>query len=209
MPPVKLFLKRKLFRGILVFTMISIMMLCADLSGILSIYERKSIDIRTRICRSETQLPSEIVLVIVDESSLNAMNRIAGRWPWPRNIHSELINFLSMCGAKSILFDVMFTENEFGPDFSKEGTAKEHTDSNDQLLVEATESSGKVYHAAQIFSDTADEYNKSMLNRPLPEGFINKFDIRVKYKDKSDLSNNYYLPFEALYTASKGTGSCE
>ncbi len=74
------------------------------------------------------------------------------------------------------------------------------------MLVEATESAGNVYHAAQIFSDTVDEYNKSMLNRRLPEGFINKFGVRVKCKEKSDLNNNYYLPFEALYTASKGTG---
>ena len=133
----------------------------ADMSGLLSIYERKSIDIRMNICRADAELPSQIVLIIIDEASLNAMNRIAGRWPWPRHIHARLIDFLAMCGAESVLFDIMFSENEVGPDGSGNGD-----NSNDQLLIGATSSSGNIYHSAQIFYDTEDEYNKSLLDKP-------------------------------------------
>lgn len=201
MPRVKLLLKKKLFRVFLVLTVISILVLGADISGLLSIYERKSIDVRMRMCRSDTGLPSEIVLVIIDEASLNAMNRIAGRWPWPRYIHSEVLDFLHMCGARSILFDVMFTENEFGPDFPGTGTGR-----NDRLLVEATKTAGNVYHAAQIFTDTADDYNQNLLNKPLPDAFVDQFSVDAPQMSQPSASNNYYLPFDALITTSRGIG---
>jgi len=184
----------------LVFTGVSMMAFIADVSGLPTVYERKSIDTRMNICRTDKELPSRIVLIIIDEASLSAMNPIAGRWPWPRRVHARLIDFLSMCGARSVLFDIMFSENEFGPGFS-ENRGK----SGDQLLIEATLSSGNVYHSAQIFHDTEDEYNKSLLNKPLPNEFRDRFKIAASGMHKGD-NNNYYLPLKPLYTAAKGVG---
>ena len=48
----------------------------------------------------------EVVLVTIDELSLNRL----GRWPWPRTLHAELIDKLKQAGAKTIVFDVLFAE---------------------------------------------------------------------------------------------------
>jgi adenylate cyclase len=56
--------------------------------------------------RGGRAVSSPIVIVSVDEESIRAL----GRWPWPRNRHAQLIDRLTQAGAKSITFDVLFTE---------------------------------------------------------------------------------------------------
>ena len=48
----------------------------------------------------------DVVLVTIDELSLSRL----GRWPWPRNLHAELIAKLNQAGAKTIVFDILFSE---------------------------------------------------------------------------------------------------
>ena len=33
----------------------------------------------------------DIVIIDIDEPSLASMNHVAGRWPWPRSVHGELL----------------------------------------------------------------------------------------------------------------------
>ena len=48
----------------------------------------------------------EIVIIAIDETSLNSI----GRWPWPRSIHANLIDKLSDHQAKAVLIDAIFSE---------------------------------------------------------------------------------------------------
>ncbi len=181
--------------------MISTFSLIADYLEIFEIPERKTIDIRMRICRSEKIAPSEIVLILIDESSLNALNTITGRWPWPRDIHADIIEYLSFCGAKSILMDIMFTENELAHD----PTGLE-SGSHDMRLVESTRAAGNTVHGFQILKDSADEYNRKLINRKLPPEFIQKFSIPVTGNFLEKENNNFYLPFPELWDPSRGLG---
>ena len=45
-------------------------------------------------------------IIDIDEASLD----IYGQWPWPRNILADMINNLTMLGAKVIVFDGVFPE---------------------------------------------------------------------------------------------------
>jgi len=194
-------LKRKLKRGILIIAVISVIVAFADLAGLFEISELKTIDLRTKLCRSNKALPSDIVLVLIDESSLSALNKVAGRWPWPRYIHAEIIDFLSQVGVRAVVMDILFTENEFAPDLTS-GTLSD----NDLRLVESTESAKNVYHAVQIISDEVDEYNRDLLDKPLPTEFLNRFSIDMEAVDEAMDHNNYYLPFKELYEVSRGIG---
>lgn len=61
--------------------------------------------------------PADIVLVAIDQRSLEELNEMAGAWPWPRAVHGELIDGLAAFGPKAIAFDVMFNEADaFRPD---------------------------------------------------------------------------------------------
>ncbi len=56
------------------------------------------------------EISEDIALVAIDENSLGAL----GQWPWPRNLHAQLITRLSAAGAETIVFDVLFPEPSEG-----------------------------------------------------------------------------------------------
>ncbi len=59
----------------------------------------------------------DIVLVDIDEKSLVNMQDVAGRWPWPRAVHGELIEGLAAQRPRAIVFDIMFSEpDRFRPE---------------------------------------------------------------------------------------------
>lgn len=61
-------------------------------------------DVGLRLSTSEA--PTDIVLIAIDEASLDQL----GRWPWPRRLHAKLIRELTAAGAKAIGYDVIFAE---------------------------------------------------------------------------------------------------
>ena len=51
-----------------------------------------------------------IVLINVDEHSLNAMAADFGRWPWPRSVHAELLEKLLLQSPRAVVFDILFSD---------------------------------------------------------------------------------------------------
>ena len=84
-------------------------------------------DVQAKFLRAEKVSDNKIKVVLVDEASLTSMSDIAGRWPWPRAIWADLLDFLSMGGARAVLFDVLFLERQ--------------DEVNDKALIDATRSS--------------------------------------------------------------------
>lgn len=70
----------------------------------------------------------DITIVAIDEKSLKAM----GRWPWPRDVHAQLVDVLIQHNAKAIAFDILFVEENV---VSPEG---------DKNLIAAIERAGNV-----------------------------------------------------------------
>jgi len=59
----------------------------------------------------------DIVVVAVDEDSLARMADYAGRWPWPRSVHGELVQGIATQNPRAIVFDIMFSEPDiYRPD---------------------------------------------------------------------------------------------
>jgi adenylate cyclase len=52
----------------------------------------------------------EIVVVAADERSLEQLADFAGRWPWPRSVHGEMVQGIEAQKPRAIVFDVMFFE---------------------------------------------------------------------------------------------------
>ncbi|HCA27527.1 MAG TPA: adenylate/guanylate cyclase domain-containing protein [Betaproteobacteria bacterium] len=53
---------------------------------------------------------SSIIVVDIDERSLAKMEKFAGRWPWPRAVHGELVAGIEKQHPKAIVFDILFSE---------------------------------------------------------------------------------------------------
>ncbi len=53
----------------------------------------------------------DIVVVVADESSLRRFAEgEAGRWPWPRSLHGEIVAGIEAQKPRAIVFDIMFFE---------------------------------------------------------------------------------------------------
>jgi len=62
--------------------------------------------------RSTDRLPSDkIAIIAIDDESIENI----GRWPWPRDLHAELINRLAEGGAKVVGQTVFFLEPQIDP----------------------------------------------------------------------------------------------
>ena len=163
-------------------------------------FELKTVDLRTHWIRKNLSAPDDIILILIDEASLDSMQTLFGRWPWPRRAFADVIQFLSDCGAKSILMDVLFTERELSK------AADETLSEDDRALVASTFNAQTVYHSAQFTTNSEDKYNHLALNRPLPARFVQKFAHKALKDRTLTMANTYYLPFDELYLAAKGVG---
>lgn len=198
--------RKKGIAGILIILIGFLFALLLHITGILEFLEMKTFDARMEYSDKDIKANEDIVVLLVDEASLQSMKPLVGRWPWPRSLYADLIEFLTVSGARAVLFDVLFTE----PQVPR--TPEGELGMDDFMLVDMTAASGICVHAAQFLMDTEDEINKTLLNRPLPEFYVEKFaisNLTIKPGAKINQANNYYLPFEELWQVSDRVGIVE
>ncbi|WP_339828820.1 adenylate/guanylate cyclase domain-containing protein [uncultured Arenimonas sp.] len=56
--------------------------------------------------------PDDIVVVAIDQKSLEEMIELAGSWPWPRSVHGELLDMLAPHAPRAVAFDLFFNEED-------------------------------------------------------------------------------------------------
>ncbi len=134
---------------------------------------------------------SPIVLVAVSEE---ADAEIPEKWPWPTSVHAKLVENLNRAGAKAILFDILFSQND------------EFDRSNDTLFAETIATYGNVVLAGEIEQIvTADGIEREPIfpirvlqdNSPNPlglvstnpyiDGYVRTYSFGRNYLDKSYL----------------------
>ena len=54
----------------------------------------------------------DIVIVDIDEASLARMQEAAGKWPWPRAIHADIVAGIEAQQPRAIVFDILFSEED-------------------------------------------------------------------------------------------------
>lgn len=155
-------------------------------------------DMQARFLRPGKVSDSKIKVILVDEAALKSLADIAGRWPWPRAIWSDLLDFLTIGGARTVLFDLLFLERD------------RYSEVNDKTLIEATGASQNVYHGMMIMREEPDKdaKNNADLNRPLPVDFVNRFALKnvsgIFPHRRGTEYNDFSLPIAGLAAASKG-----
>ncbi|MCS6765229.1 MAG: CHASE2 domain-containing protein [Candidatus Protistobacter heckmanni] len=104
-------------RGIYVYVVLAI--LCSafalvDLkyTGIISLTETKIFDLLVK-ARLFVKKPSpDVVIVDIDEGSLQDMAKQYGRWPWPNQIFADLLTGLDRQNPKAVVFDILFSDRD-------------------------------------------------------------------------------------------------
>ena len=114
--------------------------------------ELKTYDYRVRMTADPASARRDIVLVSIDDSSIRRLEPNVGRWPWPRVVHSSLIDYLARAPAKVIVYDVLFTERQQGT-FKVDDVTWSGAESDRALALSAARAANVVF-AADV---TADE----------------------------------------------------
>lgn len=130
---------------------------------------------------SSRPVDPSILIVEVDEKSLRDM----GAWPWSRTAHARMIDHLTQAGARTIVYDVLFSQPAATP-------------SDDVALANAIALSGRVY-LPQFIEPGAGENAAPQLVGPRPEiarGAAGLGLVHVRFD--ADGVVRRMAPFEAL-----------
>ena len=197
---------KKILAGGLIVAIGFLLAVLLHVAGTTDLLELKTLDIRFQLSDRDTKANEDIIIVLIDEASLQSMQPLVGRWPWPRSLFADLIDFMTYAEAKAVMFDILFTETQRAR--SSEGDIGE----DDFALVDSTIQSGAIIHAAQFVEDEEDEINKTLLNRPLSDEYVQKnaiAGIQIQENARTESANNYYIPFAELTDAANKIGIVE
>jgi len=95
-------------------------------------FELKTLDWRFRTLHDPARADTDVVIVDVDELSLDLLRPTVGRFPWPRDVWATMVKYLATGGARVIAFDFTFPD----PDLAHPGA--------DSAFAEAARAAGNV-----------------------------------------------------------------
>ncbi|NQT06904.1 MAG: CHASE2 domain-containing protein [Candidatus Omnitrophica bacterium] len=179
-------MKKRSRSASIIFALVAIaIMLAPSYFRVFEDFELATLDLRFSV-RPQQPQHKDIAIIEIANDTLEKI----GRWPIKRNWHAAMIDVLSACGAKIIIYDTLFTEES----------------SEDALLIESTRKAGNVYYG---FSFEAPKKRKTgipeteeidsflisgLIKHSRGYGFINvipdrdgktrRAPLRIKYKDK-------------------------
>jgi adenylate cyclase len=175
--------------------------LLAGLLPFVQTIELKTYDARLAATAEPAVARDDIVLVTINDDSLQRLEPFVGRWPWPRLVHATVIEFLTRAGATLVVYDVLFAEADRRR-FDVGGDTWTGEES-DGTLVEATAQAGNVIHAAEASSEGLLDRS---LEAPIP------FDDLPDTGPPRDLAGIFEVrprltpPFSALSRAARAVG---
>ena len=129
----------------------------------------------TRTARPDTAR-KDIALIEIDEYSLRSLQPNAGRWPWPRAVHSMLVDYLARAPAKVVAYDVVFSDADTRRGFDFGGSAMSGADS-DQALADSVKAAGNVILVADASYD-AEVENAQLPDTGYPLDVLGIYELR-------------------------------
>ena len=105
-----------------------------------------------------------VVIVDIDQKSLEQLNDEAGSWPWPRSVHGELVEQIARQHPQAIVFDILFNEPDvFRPEHD-EAFAQAVADHPEVWLAMTLNSDG----LGAVVSELPPAVGARPLGRPAP-----------------------------------------
>ena len=125
--------------------------------------EYKAYDFRVKLFADSAKPSDDIIVILLDQYSIDWARQEHGwGWPWPRKAYAEIVDFMNLGGARSVAFDVLFSEpSVYGGD-------------DDAAFVQAEKDYGRAVQT--VFFSTQAETSEALpadAGKPLfnPEGF--------------------------------------
>ena len=200
-------MKLNIYKSLAVGLIMASVISCAYYLDLFTQYEWNVYDSVHRWHRADSRLPDNIKIILIDDASLQYMDPVVGRWPWPRNIHADIVDYISKGNPKAIIFDILFVEQQ------QQRTGQTELSEFDQRLAIASLEADRVIHALQFNKNREDESGQPA-NKALPASITNNFSVSPNtiYDDIYTLPinfrkpNTYLSPIDALTQTAKGLG---
>ncbi len=153
-------LKKRLNARLLRFTLISLgaIAVAAFLRGSEKIerIELNLMDTAQRLAPLTVREENRVVVVAVDDLSLDADSYALGKWPWPRDIYAPVLEYLAYADARMVGFDIYFPLSSAEPE-------------DDRQFVNAVLEVGNTCQAAaaatKLGKPTSEEARSDLLER--------------------------------------------
>ena len=133
---------RKVLAGLLLGAGAALMVFLIGWTGALEKLELQLYDWRLRQLANPGAVNQDIVLVEINDASIRDYADAVGRWPWPRVLQSNLIDFLHRGPARVIAYDIQLSEKSHGS-FTF-GTDVWTAEESDAALVTSVRDAGTV-----------------------------------------------------------------
>jgi adenylate cyclase len=142
-------MKNKWIRGLGVGAAVFVFVLILSLVHVFDVWEWKTWDLRLRLFSNPLRADDDIVIFLVDQESLDIYEQQGLSWPWPREMHSYILQYCKEGGAKAVFIDLIFSESSvYGLE-------------DDLSLAAAMEQSGNVFlplSLSRIEKETREGY---------------------------------------------------
>ncbi len=153
--------------------------------------ELKTYDYRVRLTADPASARRDIVLVNIDDGSIRRLEPQVGRWPWPRVVHSQLLDYLARAPAKVVVYDILFTERQQGS--FRIGDTEWTGAESDRALASSAARAGNVVFTADVTSGEKAQLEKRGVERlrtgqpfPADAGFEAQPGVILPYDDLTD-----------------------
>jgi adenylate cyclase len=183
--------RTRLKAGAVIIFAVMLLVLALDLSGALTVYRLKTLDLMFRHVPLPKASP-QVVVVTVGQPDLEFFKNQGITWPWPRQIYAPLIDFCRRSGAKAVIFDILYTEaSSYGPE-------------DDQRLATAAAAAGNVIFPFFLSRDVKP-------SSPGTEELLNKAALSISGSPPPDATGYRSLlaPIPPLVAAARTLGNVE
>ena len=146
--------------------------------------ELSSYDLRLKYSRHSRSADTSIVILTIDQNSLQYFKKRHASWPWPRDFYALVTEYVMNAGAKALVYDFHFNE----PDEDRAGSVGAD---NDRAFAESIAGGKRVYLGAQLtVPDDEDQQGDTIIAVPSPA------PVRVTERYRYDKTYAPLLPFQ-------------
>ncbi|MDR2792263.1 MAG: CHASE2 domain-containing protein [Treponema sp.] len=165
--------------------------------GVFDYLEFKTYDLRVNLFAASAKPSDEIIVILLDQDSLD-WGRSERGWgfPWPRSAWAEFVDYMNVADARSVAFDMLFTEPSV------------YGDADDEAFARAAKDFGKVMQIVHFSTQTGSTRTwQPSIQTPLfePSGFgafLDTFDLK---NEGADVAAQF--PISSLLSTAGALGS--
>jgi adenylate cyclase len=184
-------MSKKLVRGLVVGLAAFAVAWLASQTPLFRPLEWKSWDARLSLLSNPARAGRDIVIFYVDQYSLDVFAKQGVSWPWPRQMYSAVVKYLTAGRAKAVFFDMIFSE------------ASVYGEADDADLSRTLTDSGRVF--LPVFLSAAKEEGPGAADR------LKRLDLAGRTPPRGPVAslNSVSLPLDAFLNACRGAGNVQ